>query len=90
MASSDLKTPSRAFSVVLGVIAVLVIAVGVLFASGTVEFQRNTARAPMDPAETTRSADEPRTPAMPMRPAAVPPDTAPAPATPPPDRPAQQ
>jgi hypothetical protein len=72
VASSDLKTPSRAFAVVVGVIAVLVIAVGVLFASGTVEFQRDTARAPMDPAETTRPTDEPRTPAIPMRPAPAP------------------
>lgn len=87
MASSDLKTPSRAFAVVVGVIAVLVIAVGVLFASGTVEFQRNTARAPMDPAATTRQADEPRTPAVPIRPAPTP---APTDAAPSPDRPAQQ
>lgn len=86
MASSDLKTPSRAFAVVVGVIAVLAIAVGMLFASGTVEFQRNTARAPMDPAETTRQADEPRTPAVPMRPAPAP---APTEATPSPS-PAQQ
>ena len=90
MASSDLKTPSRAFAVVVGVIAVLVIAVGVLVASGTVEFQRNTARAPADPPETTRSADEPRTPAVPMRPAPAPTDSAPSPVTPSQDRPAQQ
>lgn len=88
MANSELKTPSRAFAVVVGVIAVLVIAVGVLFASGTVEFQRDTARAPMDPAETTRQADEPRTPAIPMQPAPAP---APAPTeTTPPPSPTQQ
>lgn len=80
MANGDLRTPSRGFYLVIGVVAVLVIAVGVLFMSGTVDVRNDTARAPPDPATTTAPSDEPRTPAIPMRP---PTDTAPAPNTPP-------
>ncbi|MBN9515119.1 MAG: dynamin [Alphaproteobacteria bacterium] len=88
MASSDLRTPSRGLYLVLGVVAVLVIAVGMLFMSGTVEVRNDTARAPTDPAARALPADEPRTPAIPMRPAPAPAN--PADTTPAPDRPAQQ
>jgi len=54
-----------------------------LFMSGTVDIRKDTARAPLDPAPTALPADEPRTPAIPMRPA-------PTETTPTPDRPAQQ
>ena len=83
MASDDLRSPSKALYLVLGVVAVLVIVVGMLFMSGTVDLRNDTARAPPDPAGTALPADEPRTPAIPMRPA-------PTETTPGPDRPAQQ
>ncbi len=86
MASDELRTPSRGLYLVLGTVAVLVIVVGMLFMSGTVEVRKDTARAPPDPAATSMPADEPRTPAIPMRPAPAPADTT----TPTPDRPAQQ
>lgn len=88
MASSDLRTPSRGLYLVLGVVAVLVITVGILFMSGTADIHNDTARAPTDPAARALPADEPRTPAIPMRPAPAPAN--PAEATPAPDRPAQQ
>jgi hypothetical protein len=87
MASDELRTPSRGLYLVLGVVAVLVIVVGMLFMSGTVEVRNDTARAPSDPAASSLRTDEPRTPAIPMRPAPAP---APAETTPAPDRPAQQ
>ena len=83
MASDDLRPPSRGLYLVLGVVAVLVIVVGMLFMSGTDDIRKDTARAPLDPAPTALPADEPRTPAIPMRPG-------PTETTPTPDRPAQQ
>jgi hypothetical protein len=79
MASNDLRTPSRGLYLVVGVVAVLMIAVGLLFMSGTVDIHNDTARAPPDPAATTIPPDETRTPAIPMRPTPAPTDTAPAP-----------
>ena len=88
MASDDLRSPSKGLYLVLGVVAVLVIVVGMLFMSGTVDIRKDTARAPFDPAPTALPTDEPRTPAIPMRPAPAPAN--PADTTPAPDRPAQQ
>jgi len=59
MASDDLRSPSRGLYLVLGVVAVLVIVVGMLFMSGTVDLRNDTARAPPDPAETTPTPDRP-------------------------------
>ena len=87
MASDELRTPSRGLYLVLGVVAVLVIVAGMLFMSGTVEVRNDTARAPSDPAASSLRTDEPRTPAIPMRPTPAP---APTETTPAPDRPAQQ
>lgn len=88
MAGDHIGRPSRGLYLVLGVVAVLAIAVGMLFMSGTVEVRNDTARALPDPAATASPADEPRTPAIPVRPAPAPANPAETPSVP--DRPAQQ
>ena len=87
MASDDLRPPSKGLYLVLGVVAVLVTVVGMLFMSGTADRRNDAARAPPDPAATALPADGPRTPAIPP---AIPMRPAPAETTPAPDRPAQQ